>query len=61
MSSQNQHAELCEMQNVRTSKAANRAFRTLRFVRPSGRPMTGVDITYLGCFRSRGRSAGRVS
>jgi len=57
MSSQNQHAELCQMQNVRTSKAANRAFRQNRFVRPSGRPMTGVDITYLGCFRSSGRKS----
>jgi len=53
------HSELKDLQNARTSAAANKAFRTLRFVRPSGQPMSGVDISYLGCFRSRGRSAGR--
>ena len=53
------HSELCQLQNTRTSEQANKAFRTLKFKRADGSPMTGVDITYLGCFRSRGRSAGR--
>lgn len=48
------HAELKDLQNERSSKYANRVFSTLRFKRKDGSPMTGVDITYLACFRTRG-------
>lgn len=48
------HAELKDLQNERSSKYANRVFSTLKFKRKDGTDMTGVDITYLACFRSRG-------
>jgi hypothetical protein len=48
------HAELKDLQNERSSKYANRVFSTLKFKRKDGSDMTGVDITYLACFRSRG-------
>ena len=49
------HSELKDLQNTRTAAAARRASKLLAKgilpKRPSGRPMTGVDITYLACFR----------
>jgi hypothetical protein len=48
------HSELKDLQATRSPRAAARAFRTGNFTRASGVPMTGVDITYLGCFRMTG-------
>lgn len=49
------HAELKDLQNERSAKGARRVFRQLAKgkhpKRASGQPLTGVDITYLACFR----------
>lgn len=51
------HAELKDLQGTRSAAAARKAFRTLTFERRDGSPMTGVDITYLACFRNTRRVA----
>jgi hypothetical protein len=44
------HAELKDLQ-AGFSKRAKETNIFGDFKRPSGKPLTGVDITYLGCFR----------
>ena len=46
------HSELKDLQNTRNGKWANKVFKTQKFTRPNGTPMTGVDITYAACFRN---------
>jgi len=52
------HSELCQLQNtLYSAKAAAKVFRDIgrgkHPKRPSGQPLSGVDITYLAAFRSR--------
>ena len=53
------HAELKDLQANWNSVSANETFANRSFVRPSGKPMTGVDLTYLACFRKSAPGAER--
>jgi len=54
------HTELKDLQGHRyTAGRARRQFKSGRFSRPDGTPMSGVDITYLACYRqTRATGAG---
>ncbi len=53
------HSELKDLQKVYKRLSKRRGSIFGNFKRPDGTPLTGVDITYLGCFRSAHRSAQR--
>ncbi len=50
---ESQHTELKDLQDQFSERAKQQNIFG-DFKRPSGEPLSGVDITYLGCFRRKG-------